>query len=240
MILTFQSTLLEKKSLTGNVYFFRFARPADPVWTFQAGQYLIFHIPSKDSHAVRRLYSIASPPQQKDSLDFIIELLPQGIGSDYLRQIAIGQAIAMQGPAGMFTLKPSPRPKVFLVTGTGIAPARSIFLSINATEGYLFWGLKTAADVYFFEELKNLKNCVFKLCLSRETDLAKKLKPPDLAFTTIGHVTQGLEEMINKKQKNYSEFDYYLCGGNRIVESLRLYLSQLRVPAPQVFFEKFN
>ena len=250
MFTTYHSKLLERSSLVTSVDKFIFTRPDNPDWAFQAGQYMIFHIPQAENHAARRQYSISSPPSQKNHLEFIIEYVPNGIASTYLPQMKIGALLTMQGPAGVFIYRPYPRNAVYLATGTGIAPMLSIIPdqlnNQNFSQNiYLYWGLKNLKDIYYLDYLINLKNThpgrfEFSICLSRETELESQLKQELMPFFILGHVNLGVETLLAKLQTAHNAFDYYLCGGKHVVESLREYLAGKGVPKEQVAFEKFT
>ena len=251
MLITYQSQLIEKKQLSSDVFLFRFSRSADhPDWTYKAGQYMIMHIPQADGHPARRLYSTASPPSQTDSLDFIIQILPNGVAGPFLTALNTGESITMQGPAGLFTFKDSPKEVIMLGTGTGIAPLYAIIKDQLEVQGntnpfYLYFGLKTCQDLYLFEELKELaekhENLTFKLCLSREELCEVKLPEADLKYVKIGRVTNGLEdEWQTTLQKDSSTPQYYVCGSKEVVESLRGYLEGQGIAKESVHFEKFT
>ena len=261
MFTTYQSKLLERSTLVPGVDKLIFTRPGgNPDWTFQAGQYMIFHIPQGADHAARRQYSIASPPQpkadpplaesQKNHLEFIIEYVPNGVASTYLPQMKTGDLLTMQGPAGVFIHRPSPRHAIYLATGTGIAPMFSMipdkFSDQNFSQNiYLYWGLRNYNDIYYLDYLINLKNTYsqrfdFSVCLSRESELKSKLKQELLQFFTLGHVNLGVETLLTRLQTSHASFDYYLCGSKIVVESLRVYLTDKGVTKEQVTFEKFT
>jgi len=250
MFTTYQSKLLERTTLVPSVDKFIFSCPDSADWTFQAGQYMIFHIPQKDTHAARRQYSISSPPSEKKHLEFIIEYVPNGLASTYLPQMKIGDLLTMQGPAGVFIYRPSPYHEIYLATGTGVAPMLSMIPdqlnNQNFTQNiYLFWGLKNLKDVYYLDYLINLKNThpgrfEFSICLSRETELESQLKQELLPHFSLGHVNLGVESLLTKLQAMHPAFDYYLCGSKHVVESLREYLAGKGVPKEQVAFEKFT
>ncbi|OGK35936.1 hypothetical protein A3A93_05810 [Candidatus Roizmanbacteria bacterium RIFCSPLOWO2_01_FULL_38_12] len=250
MFTTYQSKLFERTMLVSGVDKFVFSRPDDAQWNFQAGQYMIFHIPQGTEHAARRQYSIASTPSEKRYLEFIIGYIPKGIASTYLPLMKIGDLLTMQGPAGVFIHRPSPRPAIYLATGTGIAPMFSMISDKLADQSftqniYLYWGLRYYNDIYYLDYLINLKNKYpqrfeFCICLSRETDIEAKVKKEHIPFCTCGHVNTGVEMMLQKIQKTHKEFDYYLCGSMIVVESLRVYCADKGVVKEQVAFEKFT
>lgn len=247
MLITYQAKLLERKQLAGDVYLFRFSYPENEGWDYKAGQYMIMHIPQAEGMPARRLYSIASPPSQKSSLDFIIQILPNGVAGPHLMSLEMGTEVTMQGPAGLFTFKDSPADVVMLATGTGIAPMYSMILDQlqvqkNPNNIHVFFGLKTCADLYLFDEFKNLSeqysNLHFNLCLSREDQCNMKLPETDMHYVTVGRVTHGVETLWT--QGPLDNADYYVCGSKEVVESLREYLAEKGIAKEDVHFEKFT
>lgn len=238
MIQTYKTTLASKLQLNSDIYLFTFTLKDPSTLEFVAGQYLILFVPEADGTHLRRLYSIASSPSEKNSFKLLIQLVPQGKGSEYLRSLNVGDEAMFQGPAGMFTIRNSEKNIIFLVTGTGIAPIKSILESSPNMKSHLFWGLKTYKDIYYLEEFKKIaeenKNFDFRICLSRETDFSgipEEMKK----YFTLGRITQSFEE----KYLN-SAYDFYICGGKEVVESLKEYLLGKGIVKESIFFEKFT
>jgi len=243
MLISYQTYLIKKTNLSGNVYLFEFFLAEPKEINFLAGQYLILSIPLVDK-IVSRLYSIASSPLKKNSFDLVIELVDGGVGSSYLKNLKIGDKVLFKGPAGIFTLKENNKNKVFFATGTGIAPIRSMIYKIlnsnHQIPEYLFWGLRKKEDVYFLEELKKIakeaKNFKFRICLSRE----KKLDKASNQFFSLGHVDKVFEkELYPKIKEKIFNFDFYVCGGRIVVESIYKFLLKKNIPQSNIFFEKF-
>lgn len=241
MLITYQAKLLHKEEIAPDVLLLKFEKPEDPKWSYQAGQYMIFHVPTGEAgHPARRLYSIASSPDQDQTLDFIIEIVPSGVGSMFVKNLEIGQAATLQGPAGLFTHKPTDRNVIMLATGTGIAPMYGILKTALAhepdTHFQLFWGMKYKKDLYLtkeFEELKNQhKNFSYTLCLSRE-------ESTDHPSCVIGRVTSGLDA-LTAEGKDLAGYHYYLCGGKNVVEALREDLAARGIDAAHIHFERFT
>ena len=229
MLTNFETTLSQKTQLSSNVCLFRFDLEEPKEITFKAGQYLILKIPSGEG-LVSRLYSIASPDTKKNSFDLTVEIVPGGLASSYLSDLKVKEAVVFQGPAGMFGLKENNRPKIFLVTGTGIAPVKSMLESyqLPVTSYQLFWGLKTYKDVYLLDELKRFN---LKICLSREKNL-DIIPEKNRKYFEIGHVDKCLTE-------NFQNYDFYLCGRRETVESLKQFLLGKNVLQENIIFEKF-
>ena len=151
MLTSFKTRLVKKTKLTEVVYLFQFSL-VDPLSiNFLAGQYLILLVPSAEGE-IKRLYSIASSPTRTDSFELVVEVVENGVASNYLRNLEIGAEVKFQGPAGAFTLKENNNNKVFLATGTGIAPVRSMIKKLEITNNksqiFLYWGLKYVKEIY--------------------------------------------------------------------------------------------
>lgn len=235
MLQTFKTTLSSKKLLTGNIYLFNFKLIEPLEMKFIAGQYMMLKVP-KDGSFVSRLYSIASPPNIKDSFELIIELVPQGIGSCYVESLKLGQEVVFQGPAGIFYLNQNEKTKIFLVTGTGIAPVRSILKGMTSANYYLFWGLKTLKDIYLLDEFKQFN---LKICLSKENNL-EMVTEVDRKYFDLGHVDYVFDKQFgNLTIEQLNNFEFYLCGARTVVESLKQFVLAKNIPPTNIHFEKF-
>lgn len=249
MLINIITQLSSKFKLTDDIYLFRFILVEPLEFSFNPGQYLILSVSQPDGQVVKRLYSIASSNEDKNNFELLVQIVPNGTASTYLENLNIGDKVSFQGPAGVFGIKENNKDKIFLVTGTGMAPARSIIKSkISNEKIYLFWGLPYFNEVSLLDELKQFcqnPNFKFKICVSRETNL-NTIKEEDRIHFTLGRVTKGLAELYEMLRTTPSEtaftfndFDYYLCGGRDVVEGLKTYLYDLGVEKENVIFEKF-
>ncbi len=237
----YHTTLTNKTILPGNVDLLRFTLAPGETLRFTAGQYVILTVPH-EVMPVKRLYSIASSSQDETSFELIIKRVPGGIASRYIETFHEGQNIEFQGPAGLFALKDTSRDKVFLTTGTGIAPIRSFLRSSlpHAQKCYLFWGLPTLNELYLFDELKQLArtnpNLKVTICLSREQSL-ESVKPEDRGYFSLGHIHECVEPLILQSPPNTLE--YYICGRREVVESVRQHLYDRHTDKESVVFERY-
>jgi Na+-transporting NADH:ubiquinone oxidoreductase subunit F len=244
MLTTFRTKLVSKKELAPEVFLYRFELVEPTTVEFKAGQYLMLLCPQKDSYPLRRMYSIASPASQKNSFDLIVEIIPNGVGSNYFLAMKENDEVQFQGPAGMFTLHGSSPNRIFLATGTGIAPMISmldeIYTSRN-TDGtnQLFWGVPYIKDHYMLSDLISLKeknsNFFFSISVSRERNLDSLNGEKE--YFKLGRITKTLDEKYGNTFPK--DVDFYLCGGRTVVESLRQYLAEKNVPKERIIFEKF-
>lgn len=272
MLNTFNTIFKESKRLAEDVYLFRFKLTEPKKLSFSAGQYMIIEIPQPDKTVKKRFISIASPQQNGLEFEGVMKIIPGGVASTFLLGLKEGDHVNFQGPAGMFTFQNNNRQNIFIATGTGIGPIRSILkteikklrnldinylldplLSLRGEEKgrlisqfpsfYLYWGLRTLNDVYFFDELKQLtisnKQFSFKVCLSQEKTL-EKIKEEDKNNFFLGRVTKELEDQIANHQLQITAFDFYLCGAKEVVDSLRQYLLTKGALPDQVHSERFS
>lgn len=239
MLKTFNTTLIEKKQLTIDIILLKFALISGEQLEFSAGQYMIFKF-----NGLSRLYSIFSSSNIKNYFELLVKIMPGGKATTSLNNLKVGDNTVFQGPAGAFIFKKNDKDKIFLATGTGFSPVRSMIISNLVNLGpnfYLFWGLPYFSEVCLMDELIQLTtrfpNFNFSICLSREKDL-NMISETQRKFFLLGRVNIGLEKLI--KQKTTDNFDYYICGSKIVVESLRELLYQKKITKESVFFEHFG
>jgi len=265
MLSSYKTKLIFKQYLTRDVCLFRFQLQEPSELHFVSGQYMILVIPQNKDNLLRRLYSIASSEKQINSFELLIKLVEGGIGSSYLANLKIGDFVDFQGPAGQFGLKENNKNKIFLVTGTGIVPMLSMINKLvnskskvlnpkqtlnfndenlkqkNMSKTFLFWGLATFQDVFYLDELKQIKKenpeFDFKICLSREKDLSM-IKYEDQQFFSLGHINDKLK-MLHVTCYTLHDSEFYLCGRREMVEGLRIELEELGVGKEKIYFERF-
>lgn len=143
-----------------------FARASRSVWeiryrlqfplAFLPGQYVEVHFPGMESP---RRFSMANPPSQKEQVLHVRDL-PGGAMSTYLNQRAKPEdAFTVRGPFGVFYLRSTARPKLFIAGGTGLAPIVSMLTSLDpaATPPLaVIAGFADAEDAYGLEALQVL------------------------------------------------------------------------------------
>ena len=106
----------------------------DPV-EFMPGQYVAVRY-----RGTTRVYSVASSPN-RDEIEFCIQRVPGGkLTSELAEGISVGDEVTLRGPYGDLLLdEPSPRDVVFLATGTGVAPLKSM-IEYTFEEGWDEYG----------------------------------------------------------------------------------------------------
>lgn len=131
--------------------FLRF--PPNTIFPFLPGQY----VDVIGVGGVRRSYSLANADFQEKRLELHIRKVSGGAMSHYWFEHAkINDLLRIYGPLGTFFFRETKDVDlVFLATGTGIAPVKSILESIHKMEQnrqlnsiHVFWGGRTIQDLY--------------------------------------------------------------------------------------------
>lgn len=241
-MITFEGLLIDKKEVAPNIYFLTFENGKSYHFEFKAGQYVIATIPT-GVQSVKRLYTIASSPLDKTSFNLLIKRVEDGVGSVFLSDLAPGSTVHFSGPAGLFFLQESTRHKIFLATGTGLAPVLSFLSTYQNIRFSLFWGLQTMKDVYFLDYFKKHadKNALFDyhICLSKEAPPVVPSQSSAVFFP--GRVDKAMEFYMGSifEDVGRNSFEYYICGSRTVVESLKTQLLTLGVEKERIFFEKY-
>lgn len=201
---------------------------------FIAGQYVLLTVPGD---VRKRQYSIASSPKSDYQIDLLVDVKPHGIGTSYIEQLKPGDEVEFLGPAGAFVLSEasSESELVFIATGSGISPLRSMILHQlqdldDSRQIKLLWGLRSVEDIYWEEEWQLLAeaypNFSHHIALS---------KPPEGWPLVSGRVTDILSTM----NLSGSQTGFYVCGNPDMIESVKQILFSKNISRDKIHFEKF-
>ena len=116
---------------------------------FKAGQYLDVLLEDGE----RRSFSMANAPQQSDVAVLHVRVVPGGrFSTQVLPGLIPGGIVRVEIPAGDFWLRDSTKPAVFVASGTGFAPVKSIVEDAlrkrDPREMVLYWGARREKDLY--------------------------------------------------------------------------------------------
>ncbi len=205
---------------------------------FVPGQWLSVKTNTPDSEEMTRAYSIACPPSENGRIAFCLNRVQDGFMSNHLCDLEVGAQVTFQGPFGDFILRPPLRDTVFIATGTGIAPFRSmlhwLLASPDRHQGHQFWllfGARSEQDLYYREEFEQLvaehDNFRFLPTLSRAGDNWNGLR---------GYVQRHLGEIVGMR----TDMHAYICGLDKMVKANRELLKSLGWDRTSVRYEKYD
>jgi len=218
-----------------------FVREDNSPLSFTAGQFMTLHIevPPKMLH---RSYSIANMPDQDDTVELAIAYVKGGVASQLLFDLKPGEAVSASGPYGLFVLKDEkPARYVFIATGTGVTPYRSMLIELEKRfefnhpelEAIIIFGVRTREELLFKDEFLEFaekhKNFKFYACYSRETE--PNLEP----FERKGHVQNVFDELQLNPEKDI----VYICGNPNMIDDTFNLLTEKGFDKKNVRREKY-
>lgn len=200
---------------------------------FHAGQYVSIKV---DEAGTRRSYSICSSPAIDHGFELLVDVSPQGPGSQFLGDLEIGEDIELLAPLGRFTLAGHEEYSSlnFIATGSGIAPFRSMiqYLLQEKQEQRpirLLWGMRYPEDLFWEDEFEELvdyfENFSFHPVMSKASSEWTLCR---------GRVTDCL-----LTHQWDDDGGYYLCGGTAMIEDTSTHLQKLDIAPDQINFEQF-
>ena len=205
---------------------------------FVAGQWLSFKQIKPDGEELTRAYSIASPPGEDARFSLCLNRVQDGFMSNFLCDMKEGDEIRCQGPFGDFILHPPMRDTIFIATGTGIAPFRSMLHWLLADESrhqgkrlWLLFGNRCEKDIYYHDQFQRLagqhSNFHYWPTLSRGAAEWQGLR---------GYV----QEHVPGIAQGRSDIDAYICGLDKMVKANRELLTSIGWERKSIRYEKYD
>lgn len=206
---------------------------------FTPGQFVSIRQPRTDGKVHTRAYSIASAPRQDASFDLCLNRVDDGFLSNWLCDLKLGSSVQFHGPHGLFVLREPPQDTVFIATGTGIAPIRSIiqwlFTDNDRNYGNEYWlvfGTRYEHSVYYRDEFEGIakdhSNFHYVPSLSRCGDDWQGCR---------GYVQDHVRQIVAGRK----DMRAHICGLHPMVESnLKLLKDELGWDRKQIVFERYD
>jgi len=234
-----EAVLIHKAALTHDVIELHF-EPKTP-FDFDPGQFISILIPGAGpgGRDLRRAYSIASAPglthQNRSVLELCVKIVEGGPGTQYLNSLAVGDTLKGIAPYGDFIYKSKPNKHVlFISTGTGIAPFRSmvyskIYADHKPLTTRLLFGARDVGDLLYVDELDSaLGKHAFIKTLSKAKHEFDGFK---------GRVTDWLRHHADKI--HWKETDFYLCGNGAMIDEVKRILAEHEVEKTSIYQEVY-
>jgi len=206
---------------------------------YQAGQFLIAHIPRGDE-IVKRAYSIASSPLETletGLIEICLNRVELGYVSNWMHDKGHKTRIQVDGPHGRFIVpEESNDHLIFCGTGTGISPIRGILKdfelknTLKDKEIWLFFGVRQEADILYHQEFQQWAE-----------------QYPDFHF--IPSVSRPLEwkgetgyvqNLVKKYVHTSNQWNVYACGLNAMIKDLEGVLLEMGFDKNQLHYDKWG
>ncbi len=235
---THTARLLRSSSLSGATKHLEFEMPGAPRFTFVPGQWLSLKHIKPDGEEMTRAYSIASAPSDNNKFALCLNRVQDGFMSNFLCDMNAGDEISCQGPFGDFIPRPPMHDTIFIATGTGIAPFRSMLQWLLADPArhlhkqlWLVFGNRTEKDIYYIQEFLSLarehENFHYRPTLSRAEPNWKGLR---------GYVQDHVPQIAQGR----SDMHAYVCGLDKMIKANRDLLKSLGWDRKNIRYEKYD
>jgi Na+-transporting NADH:ubiquinone oxidoreductase subunit F len=203
---------------------------------FRPGQYVQIKVPGID---VIRAYSIASDPKNKNEIELIIRLVPNGQATTFVHKaMEVGDKMTITGPYGDFYLREdSNKDMICIAGGSGKAPIRSILYTLQAKgmnrKVKYFFGARSKKDLYYTEEFEQLSkefpNFQYIPALSEPL-------PEDDWKGDVGLIT----DVVDRHVGDLSDSEAYLCGSPGMIQACIKVLKNHDMKDDNVLFDNFS
>ena len=234
-----QVTLI--KDLTYDIKLVRMQLKDPDEINFKAGQYAQLSTKpyEKVKDVVSRAYSIASAPSEKNHIDLMIRLVPEGICTTWVHNhLQEGEDVKLIAPVGDFFIRDGEKEIIMVAGGSGMAPLASMLYDIaehpiNRPITY-FFGAVTIKDIFYVEEMRKLEKRIpdfhFVPALSNPA-------PEDNWEGETGLITMPLENYL--KDKENEGVQAYMCGSPGMINACTGVLTKNGLNRSDIFFDPF-
>jgi CDP-4-dehydro-6-deoxyglucose reductase, E3 len=210
--------------------------PANERLQFLAGQYIDFLLKGGE----RRSFSMANPPHADELIELHIRHVPGGNFTDHVfGKMKERDILRFEGPLGSFFLREdSSKPIVFVASGTGFAPIKSIIESaLHRKVGrpmVLYWGCRRPKDLYLnaLAEKWALEQPNF-----RYVPVVSEAAPEDAWSGRSGFVHHAVMQDL----PDLSGYQVYACGVPVMVDSARNdFIMHCQLPEDEFYADSFT
>lgn len=225
---------------TPDVKTFRLMNPLGGALPFAylPGQFLTVAVSPEDKQ-VRRSYTIASSPTQRDYAEIAVKHEEPGLVSGFLHnRVKEGDLLVVAGPSGSFTFTGRECKCILLIAGgVGITPLMSVlrYLTDRSWTGdiYLLYGIRTPQDFIYREELEYLQRRHANLHVTVAVS-----RPEGFDWNgPMGRITKNL---IAASVPDLPSRYVHVCGPTPMMEAVKRALAELGVPGDRIRMEAFG
>lgn len=226
----FRARLVENRILNATTHHLRF-HCLDP-FQYVSGQFVSVQrvIGEKPD---KRAYSVATEAEP-DRFAICLNRVPGGPFSNLLCDLAPEDEIVCDGPYGVFVPRVSERETVFIATGTGVGPVRSLLRDLlrrgQQAPLHLVFGSRYEEGILYRAEME-------ALAAARPgfSYLPTLTRPPEGWSGARGRVQAHLAPFLARPQLRV-----YICGLRGMVEDVRERFKQAGFERREVIHERFD
>jgi len=181
---------------------------------------------------VRRSYSIANSAEEK-TIKLFIKKVEHGVLSHYwFHEAKANDLVRIEGPKGSFFFRQPKKNIIFMATGTGIAPVKSILDKLAETPDVfsaisfsLYWGNRRVEDFFWSPSYSSL-NLNYVPVLSKENEAWQG---------RVGYI----QDIVIEDGLSMDNTQVYACGSLQMIESASTLLVENGLYEKQFYADAF-
>jgi Na+-transporting NADH:ubiquinone oxidoreductase subunit F len=234
----FTAKVESTRDLTHDIKEIRFILDDEQEISHRPGQYVQVQAPGPSGPEFRA-YSISSPVYEPKAVELVVRLVPGGIGSTYLHNLQVGDAVVFTGPYGDFYLNEDPETEIVCVGGgCGMAPMKNIIYTLYDKwpdrTCWLFFGCRTTEDIFYLERFQKLqkKHPNFHVIYA----LSDELKPEEKWDGETGFIHLSVDKYLEEGVPRQA----FLCGPPLMIEAVTRVLEEKGVRSDDIFYDDFG
>jgi CDP-4-dehydro-6-deoxyglucose reductase len=208
--------------------------PTGVTFRFRAGQYVELILDG----GLRRSFAVANAPHEPSTVELHIRHVAGGrFTPKVFGQLKPGDPLTIEGPKGGFYLRKELRPAIFVASGTGFAPIKSMLLygmrhKLHGPATF-YWGGRRPQDLY-----------MSAMPTQWAVDYPGFYYVPVLSHAESPDAWQGqvglVHEAVMDDFPDLSGHDVYVCGVPAMVDAARRdFVEKCGLPPERFFADRF-
>lgn len=207
-------------------------------FTYLPGQFLTVTV-APDGSNVKRSYTIASSPTERDYCEITVKREAQGVVSQFLHdRVHEDDTLQVTAPSGRFTFTGEEATSIVMISGgVGVTPMMSATRYLTKRSWlhdiYFVYAVRSEADIVFREELAYLQHRYRNLHV---IIFAEQVEAGDDRFVE-GRITR---DALQSRIPDWPSHHVHICGPPPMMNAAKAIVADLGVPPTQVFTEVFQ
>ncbi|QMV12970.1 CDP-6-deoxy-L-threo-D-glycero-4-hexulose-3-dehydrase reductase [Vibrio spartinae] len=211
--------------VTEDIVIIKLRLPPNKALNYMPGQYIDLFF-----KGISRSYSIADFSPDRNELELHIRRVPNGkLSSLIFEQLHLEQLMRIEGPKGTFFVRNDNKDLIFLATGTGIAPIKSMIHRLidenDIRKKYIYWGGRYDDEIYckdFYQLDADFDNITFIPVLSRN-----------------GNNIRYVQHAVDRDFDSLSNVSIYACGSLSMINDVRELLVAKGMSLDSFYYDAF-
>ena len=212
-----------------------------PLAAYRAGQYVAVGLPDGE-RLLQRPYSIVDVSADGRAIELFVRRVTSGALTTRLWQVAAGERVRVGPPKGLFVAHPADERRLYVGSGTGLAPLLAMIAEWVAggqdRPAALIHGVSYMADHHYAPRIAGW------VAAGAPIDYRPTVSRPDDPANEgwsgrVGRTEQQLAELLSEPGFRPAGLAAYLCGNAAMIDACTALLRDAGVEAGAIRTERF-